>query len=395
MSANLALKSAAAVIETAHLKDALAKAKEVIEKRNTIPILSHIHLTSDKDRLFITGTDLDLYITIAVPATVEPGYNITANVHNLFDLVKNAPKGSMTTLTQAPNSQLLVDFGGRPMQIHTLPSDDFPVDCVKVQEPSTFVIPGKSFWDGLDATMFAISTEETRYYLNGIYMHRHHDTNELMMVTTDGHRLAHQSLSVFDFGLARGVIIPRKTSKVLHKMMKGKACPKDITIEVPKGDYPLALRFQWGDITVTSKMVDGTFPDYPRVVPSDSYTTIVATIDNEALTAGVKQVGAISSERGRAVKMTFTDGNKLTLYVNNPDTGAAVYDLEVSYQRLDPLKPGDTDIFEIGVNFQYLTELLAAAGKGNVSFRFQDAGSPIKTLGSRKDWYGVLMPMRV
>jgi DNA polymerase-3 subunit beta len=397
MTTNLALKSASAAIETAAFKDALDKLKQVVEKRNTIPILDMIHITSDNGTIFLSGTDLDLYMTIALPANVEAGMNTTVGVHVLFDLVKTAPKGSVTTLTPTEESTILVDFGGPAMKLHTLAPADFPTDCVSLKpDAAVYKIAGSTFFNGLDATQFAISTEETRYYLNGVFFHNDAATGELRMVTTDGHRLALQNLGIYDITVPRGAIVPRKTIKVLHKLLKGKGCPSELTLEVPSGvNGPSRLRFQWGNITIESKMVDGTFPDYPRVIPSDSYTEIVAKVDAESLIAGVKQVSAVSSERGRAVKLTFTDGDKLKLTVNNPDLGSAIYDLPISYERLSPLKEGDTDILEIGFNASYFKDALETAGKGEVTLRLQDASSPIKILGSRQEWVGVLMPMRV
>lgn len=393
MTANLATKPIHASVDTAALKAALDTLKAVVEKRNTIPILGMLHVTSDKGTLFLAGTDLDIYLTISLPANVEPGMNTTVPVHLLHDLVKTAPKGSITTLTPDEN-HMLVDFGGPAMKIQKLDAADFPVDCVTVKEPTYYEIPGAAFWNGLDATEFAISTEETRYYLNGVFLHQV-DGGELKMASTDGHRLALQNLGVHGVEIKGGVILPRKLVKIMHKLMKGKGCPTELTIGVPSTVHPTRLRFEWGNILLEAKMIDGTFPDYQRVTPSDSYTTILAKIDSQALLAGVKQVSAVSSEKGRAVKLTFSDGNKLLLLVNNPDSGSATYELPVSYERLEPLKEGAADIFEIGFNGNYLQDILTTAGKGDVILRFQDAGSPAKILGARSEWYGVLMPMRV
>jgi DNA polymerase-3 subunit beta len=396
MSTNVATVSIAASIETASLKEALDKLKTVVEKRNTIPILGNVMLTSDRGTLFMQATDLDVMMTVALPATVEAGMNITVPVHQLSDLVRMAPKGSITTLTPDAHHGMLIDFGGKPFSLHALPVTDFPHDCVDLKPGNhhDFTLAGADFWNGLDATQFAISTEETRYYLNGVYIHK--VDGELRMVTTDGHRLAFQSFGQQpDVCIPGGAILPRKTAKVLHKFMKGKACPKDVRVLIADSVNTTRMRFEWDNITVNTKVIDGSFPDYPRVVPNDSYTSIIAKIDQQQMLAGLKLVTQISSERGRAVKLTFKDGSKLNLYVNNPDTGVAQYDLDVRYERLVELKEGASDIFEIGFNGQYLQNILETAGKGEIEFRFQDSGSPAKVTGPRSDWYSVLMPMRV
>lgn len=395
MTTSLAMKLTRAAVETTVLKEALDKLRQVIEKRNRLPILSNVHVVSDRGTLFLSATDLDIYMTIALPANVELGINTTTAAQVLFDLVKSAPKGSITTLTPTDEG-LLVDFGGPAMKLHTISAEDFPTDCVAIPaNAASYKIPGSTFFNGLDSTQFAISTEETRYYLNGIYLHTN-PQGELRMVTTDGHRLAQQDLGIYIVTIPGGALLPRKTVKIMHKLLKGKGCPPELNLEVPGGQVgPHRLRFQWGNITINTKLIDGTFPDYTRVIPSDDSTEIIARINSEELLAGIKQVSAISSERGRAVKLTFTDGNKLKLTVNNPDLGSANYDLSAEYERLVDLKEGDTDIFEIGFNASYLVDILTTAGVGEITFRLQGAGSPAKIYGSRQDWLSVLMPMRV
>lgn len=380
---NLATKLAVASIETAVLKDALDKLAAVVEKRNTIPILDMINVSSDKGTLFLQGTDLDITMTIAMSANVEAGLAFTAPVHRLKDLVKNAPKGSITNLTPS-EGQLTVDFGGPAMKLHSLSPVDFPGDCVAIVKDIEFEMPGHTFWDGIDATLTSISTEETRYYLNGVFFHSYETAPgefQLRMVTTDGHRLQRR-----DFDINRKIepaIIPRKTSTILHKLLKGKACPSEVHLEMTKG--AARMRFQWNNVTIDSKMIDGTFPDYNRITPLSNKLRF--TINSEATIAAVKQVVAMSSERGRAVKLTFTKEGVLKLLVNNPDSGSAEAEVSFSGEIENQL--------EIGFNGQYMINLLTTAGKGDVELQLEDSGSPILAKSARTSWLSVLMPMRV
>jgi DNA polymerase-3 subunit beta len=378
MSTNLATVLAVASIETAVLKDALDKLASVVEKRNAIPILDMVNVTSDKGTLFLQGTDLDVVMTLAISANVEAGLAFTAPIHRLKDLVKNAPKGSITNLTPS-DGQLIVDFGGPAMKLQNLPVTDFPHDLVKIEKELEFNMPGHTFWDGVDATITAISTEETRYYLNGIFFHTA-ATGELRMVSTDGHRLQRRD---FDINLAiPEAIIPMKVCKILHKLMKGKACPSEVHIEMTH--KAARMRFQWGNVTIDAKTIDGTFPDYMRIVPQNN--ALRFTIDSEKTIGALNQVLAMSSEKGRATKWTFTEDGVLKLLVNNPDSGSA--EAEVTVTGVE--KP-----LEIGFNGQYMINLLKTAGKGDVDLFLADAGSPILAKSARANWMSVLMPMRV
>lgn len=403
----------AAVVDRAALTAAFAVATRFVEKRNTIPILSNALLESVGNAIAITATDLDLSITIKVPAAVDSHFRMTAPAHLLESFLKKATKGEHVAMTTAPGAvypkgqeagRATIEFERAKYEVNTLPVKDFPRMTVG-DISHRWTMPGRALFDMLDATMGAISTEETRYYLNGIYFHvvSRGNMQALTMVATDGHRLYRQEIEAADGALGMpGIIVPRKTVDTLHRLLKGKACPESVHVAV--GTTKMVVSF--GDMEIVSKLIDGTFPDYQRVIPTGN--DIVMTVDRDELAEALQSASLISSERGRAVKLVITPG-RCRLVVNNPDSGSAQADASCQW---------DADEFEVGVNSKYLEELLAEIGAGPVEVAFgrhyarnydgdgmeipgqvptrqADAGSPIRFTGSREGWDAVLMPMRV
>jgi len=234
----------------------------------------------------------------------------------------------------------------------------------------------------IDKTQFAISTEETRYYLNGIYLHALEvdGTAMLRAVATDGHRLARVEMPAPAGAAAMpGVIVPRKTVSEVQRLL-----------EDPEGSVaidlsPAKIRFTVGDVVLTSKLIDGTFPDYGRVIPTGNDKEL--TLDKGAFKNAVDRVSTISSERGRAVKLSLQQG-RLVLSVTNPDSGSATEEMEVEYAS-DPL--------DIGFNSRYLLDIADQIDSDSAVLRLADPGSPtlIQDQGGGTSALYVLMPMRV
>ena len=402
----------AAVVDRAALTAAFAIATRFVEKRNTIPILSNALLESVGDAIAITATDLDLAITIKVPAAVDSHFRMTAPAHLLESFLKKATKGEHVAMTTTPGAvypkgqdggHVEIEFERAKYRIQTLPVKDFPRLAVGALANS-FTMPGAALFNMLDATMGAISTEETRYYLNGIYCHviQRGNMHALTMVATDGHRLYRQEIEAADGALGMpGIILPRKTVDILHRLMKGKACPETVHVGVNANATKFVVSF--GNIEIVSKLVDGTFPDYQRVIPTGN--DIVMTVDRDELAEALQSAALVSSERGRAVKMLIERG-RCRLAINNPDSGSAQADAACQW---------DADEFEIGLNARYLEEVLTEVGAGPVTMKFgrahalkrdefgmvaepsqnADCGSPVCITGARDGWDAVLMPMRV
>lgn len=387
----------AAVIDRAPLTAALAIAGRIIEKRNTIPILSNALLQSVGDAVEIVATDLDMELRVRIPCAVDTAFRATVPAHMLESLLKKAAACDMVAFTTHPGEvvksagtgemvssagEIAVEFERAKYTLKTLPVADFPI-MTKGEFSHAFAMPGKELWDMIDGTMAAISTEETRYYLNGIYAHSlvRGNFHGFTMVATDGHRLYRMESEARNGALGMpGSILPTAFAKLIHTLFKGKACPDEATLSF-SGWH---ARIAWGNVEITTKLIDGTFPDYQRVIPTGNDKRLV--VDRDALAEAIKSVALISSERGRSVKMLIEAGRVL-LTVTNPDAGRAEAEIAGSW---------DADgVLEIGFNARYLESALADVGSGDVTMYFGDSGSPVRITGSREGWDATLMPMRV
>jgi DNA polymerase-3 subunit beta len=368
-----------ATIERATLLKGLGHVHSVVERRNTIPILSNVLIEAEEDGgLRLMATDLDLQINETVDAEVgEPGAT-TVPAHTLFDIVRKMPEGSQVELIAA-EGRMQVNAGRARFTLSTLPRDDFPV-IAEGDLPTGFELPAATLRQIIDKTRFAISTEETRYYLNGIYLHVSDEAQPVLKAAaTDGHRLARVTVPRPDgAGGMPGVIIPRKCVAELRKLLD----ELDGTVQVSLSESK--IRFGLGNAVLTSKLIDGTFPDYSRVIPTANDKLL--KLDPRSLEEGVDRVSTIASERGRAVKLSLTSG-RLVLSVTNPDSGSATEEIEVTYEA-DPI--------DIGFNSRYLLDIAAQIEGDSAVLKLADPGSP--TLVQDKDAKGalyVLMPMRV
>jgi len=361
------------------LLPALTRAVRLVERRNTIPILANVLLKAVGDRLTVTATDLDMQATATLPAEVtEPG-EMTAPAHTLGDFVKKLEAGSVT-IAEA-DGKASIRSGRSRASLNTLPPSDFP-DLALGDFSHGFDLSSDALARMIARVSFAISTEETRYYLNGIYLHQVQadDGPALRMVATDGHRLAlDQVLAPEGSAGIPGIILPRKAVTEIEKLVGGL---KDARVRLDVS--PTKLRLTVGDTVFATKLIDGTFPDYSRVIPVGNDK--MASLDKAELAAAVDRVSTVSSERGRAVKASLSK-DRLTLSVSNPDSGDAAEDLEAEY---------DTDPFEIGFNSRYVLDILSAFPASKVRIALADAGSPaLFTVAGAPAPAFVLMPMRV
>ncbi len=368
-------------IERANLLKSLNHVHRVVERRNTIPILSNVLLKGEGQNLEMKATDLDLEITESTPAQVEQAGGTTVPAHLLYDIVRKLPDGSEVLLATTPDGTSMTVAAGRSkFSLQCLPISDFP-DLTAGTFSHTFNLPGASLKMLIDRTQFAISTEETRYYLNGIFMHTVESEGDLKLraVATDGHRLARADVTAPSGSEGMpGIIVPRKTVGELQKLVDG--LDSDVLIEISDAK----MRMTAGPIILTSKLIDGTFPDYQRVIPAGNDKEM--RIDTKSFQNAVDRVSTISSERGRAVKLALSDG-QMTLTVNNPDSGSATDEVPAGYES-DPL--------EIGFNAKYLLDITSQLSGDEAIFLFADPGSPtlVRDTASDDALY-VLMPMRV
>lgn len=373
-----------ATIERATLLRCLSHVQSVVERRNTIPILSNVLIEAAGDgTVKIMATDLDLQVVESFAAvSVEGAGALTVSAHLLFDIARKLPEGSQVVLEAADN-RLTVKAGRSRFQLPTLPRDDFPV-IVEGDLPTSFELPAKVLAELIDKTRFAISTEETRYYLNGIFLHVSDDGQPVLKAAaTDGHRLARYTLARPEG--AEGmpdVIVPRKAVGELRKLLD-EALDSNVEIDLSASKIRFTLGGE-GGVVLTSKLIDGTFPDYSRVIPTGNDKLL--KLDPKSFFQGVDRVATIATEKTRAVKMAL-DNDRVTLSVNSPDNGTAAEEVPAQYS---------SDGFEIGFNANYLKDILHQIEGDSVELHLADAGAPTLIRQDEKNpALYVLMPMRV
>jgi DNA polymerase-3 subunit beta len=368
-------------IERAALLKSLAHVQSVVERRTTIPILSNVKLEGRAGLLSLNATDMDLDIIEAVPAdVVRPGAT-TAPAHTFYEIVRKLPDGSQVEIEHdAESGQLTLRSGRSKFSLACLPVEDFPV-LSGGELPYSFSLSAAELKTLIDRTRFAISTEETRYYLNGIYLHaaKAEGVDVLRAVATDGHRLARVEITLPDGAAGMpGIIVPRKTVAEIRKLID--ETDGEITVSLSE----TKLKFAFGDAVLTSKLIDGTFPDYERVIPADNDKVLV--VDCKSFAQAVDRVSAISTEKSRAIKLALEKGSA-TLSASSAENGSATEEIEADYTST-PL--------EIGFNSRYLMDILAQVEGDTARFAMADAASPtvVREMTDGGAIY-VLMPMRV
>ncbi len=364
------------------LLSALGHITGIVERRNTIPILSNILITAEASgQLTLKATDLDMEAIETIPAKVAAPGAVTVPAHTLHDIVRKLPDGAEIAVERKePEGRLKVTAGRASFELSILPADEFP-DMGQAELPHSFTVEGGELKRLFEKSRFAISTEETRYYLNGIYLHRVEGgpLPRLRAVATDGHRLAQveTEASTGTEGMP-GVIVPRKVVAEIVKLLGDTQAPVVVSLS------PTKIRFQAGTVVLTSKLIDGSFPDYARVIPTINKKILV--LENADLVKAVDRVSTLSSEKGRAVKLNANEGN-VVVSANNPDSGSATEEISASYKD-EPI--------EIGFNARYLQDIIAQIDGPRAVFKLADGSSPTLVADeSDNTALYVLMPMRV
>lgn len=368
-------------IERATLLRALGHVQSVVEKRASMPILSNVLLRATDDRLSLIATDMDLEIIESVAADIGAAGATTAPAHTLFDIVRKLPDGSQIDLELVDDGNALSLRSGRSsFRLGCLPIDDFP-HMSSGDLDHSFTLAAVDLKSMIDRTRFAMSAEETRYYLNGIYLHTAQADNigTLRAVATDGHRLARVEIALPSGATNMpGVIIPRKTVNEIRRMID------ESTGEIALSLSENKIQFGFDDVVLTSKLIDGTFPDYTRVIPTNNDK--ILAVDTKSFATAVDRVSTITSDKARAVKLSLSD-RTLTLSANDSQNSSALEDIEVQYEG---------GSIEVGFNARYLLDITGQIEGDGCQLALADSAAPalIRDPSDPQAIY-VLMPMRV
>ncbi len=380
-------KTTTITIDRNALVRAMAHLARVVEQRNTIPILGNVRLSARDQTLTLTATDLDIEARVTVDCDVSGSGDITVPAGTMNDIVRKIAEGASVSLGwDGTGTTVTVRSGRSRFSLQALPASGFP-DLTVGDMPHRFTMPAATLLALIEATSFAISTEETRYYLNGIYLHCPTDGENgslLRGVATDGHRLARFDAPAPEgtSGMS-GIIVPRKTVGEIARLAKD-AMDKNGNGNIEVALSAAKIRVSSANVTLTSKLIDGTFPEYSRAIPTGNDKR--AILPGKAFASAADRVATISSERGRAVKLSFDEG-KLRLSVTNPDAGSAEEEIEAEYTGTP---------IDVGFNSRYLADILAVLDGDSVIVKLGDPGSPTIFLPSEDDRHlVVLMPMRV
>ncbi|HTP52347.1 MAG TPA: DNA polymerase III subunit beta [Anaeromyxobacteraceae bacterium] len=371
-------------IAVQELSRALARSQGIVEKKSTMPILSHVLLEARKSgELAVSATDLDVSVSGVHAAEVTREGGVAVSARHLFDIVKALPEATVS-LKKAQNNYLEVRSGPADFRIVGLPAEDFPALPKFEKVPFVGVDPGVIL-ALIERTAFAVSSDETRYNLNGVYFEP--SAGAIRLVATDGHRLSMADAPVDgDFKLKKGVILPKKgifeLRKLLGEVLEGSE-------EKPKGELGFAENsaiFRRPGVVLVMRLIEGSFPDYRQVVPKAGEKVLV--VGRERLLQTLRRVSLLSSEKSNAVKLEVTKAN-LRIAAQNPDLGEAKEDVPLEY---------DGEGLKIGFNARYLTDVLSVLPTDDVRLELADDLSPgvLRPKGEAEEHFtAVIMPMRI
>ena len=345
----------------------------VVERRNTIPILSNVLIETNSSKISLTATDMDMDIVEVTGCIVSKQGKATLSAHTLYDIVRKLPDGGEIKI-ELLDLNVEVSAGKSKFILPTLPVDDYPV-MTEIEKGSEFSLQSVDLLNLIDNTKFAISSEETRYYLNGIFLHVPEDNKDkLRAVATDGHRLAQAEIPIPEGAESiPGIIIPRKAVGEIRKLAEGTEEKVKIIVSNTKVKF-----------IFPNKLIDGSFPDYQRVIPKENLNKLV--VANADFSKAVDRVSTVSMEKSRAIKLSLNK-NLLSLNVNSHDLGNAFEELEIDYnsQNLD-----------IGFNSKYLLDISSQIQGKDIEILLSDSASPALITDPDQDGViFVLMPMRV
>ncbi len=362
------------------LVQTLSHLHSVVEKRNTIPILANVLIEAKDKSLVLAATDMEIAELQSISCEVLQEGSVTTPAHILYDIVRKLPDEAMIELESIEGKKLEIKTDKISFSLMCLPPNDFP-DIHSGDYPEGFEIDTASLRRLIDKTLFSVSTEETRYYLNGIYLHsiKEKETEVLRAVATDGHRLSRLSASLpKNAHNLEGVIIPRKTVTEIKKIIDNQ--DGQVKIQIAKNK----IKFSLNNVIITSKLLDGTFPDYERVIPNNNSKELI--VDAQEFIAAVDRVSTLSSDRTKAIKFKLSN-KALEITAENPDQGSAKENISVHYNG---------ENMEIGFNSKYLIDISRQITGANIKFMLSDKLSPTLMFDEEDSLaLYLLMPMHI
>lgn len=364
-------------IEKNAFQKALGHANSVVERRTALPILSHILLQAEGMTLRMTSTDLELSIVETVSATIQEPGKTTVPAHLLYEIVRKFRDGAQIEIYHNKSThQLEISSNKSQFRLPCLPPEDFPL-INKSDLPYHFKIPAKTMRTMIERARIAMSTEETRYFLNGIYLHVSNET-EMRAVATDGHRLAQYSMRMPEGAKGMpGVIIARKTVNELYKVLA------DVQEDIQVGVSENQISFTIHNAVLTSRLIDGQFPDYEEAIPSHNDQLMHFKV--KPFSQAVDRVATISNERFSGIKLKL-EPNKVQLFAANGDSSRAEEELEVDYAGRN---------IDIDFNSRYLIDVAQQIDTDEAQIALSDGDSPIIIRPTSDDSsLFVLMPLR-
>ena len=370
-------------IDRSALLIALQHIHSVVERRNTIPILSNVLIEAKEDGVYLTSTDMDITVIEKVDlgeSEVTQLGTTTTSAQMLYDIVRKLPDNIKVEFLSEKNDRLGIKASSSSFALNCLPSEDFP-SIAQEDFKHSFNIDALDLVRLIDKSSFAMSLEETRYYLNGIYLHAIKEDNveKMRTVATDGHRLSRVDINLPQGAEGiPGVIIPRKTILEIRKILEDHTGNVSLSISETK------IKLSFNNVVLTSKLLDGTFPDYSRVIPE--HNDKLVTISNQSISEAVDRVSTVSTDKTRAIKINIKKGS-VVISATNPDKGSASEHLDVVY---------DGDEVEIGFNSKYVLDVARQIKGNEILIKLSDSVSPTLVYDKDdKDVLFVLMPMRV
>ncbi|HET9747783.1 MAG TPA: DNA polymerase III subunit beta [Casimicrobiaceae bacterium] len=353
----------------------LSAVSGIVERRHTLPILANVLLEQKNERLHVTATDLEMQITAVAEVPGKDGQATTVGARKLQDLLRALPDDAQLNV-DASGSKMTVKAGRSRFNLQTLAASDYPRISVGPDQLQSITLPQRDFRSLLKLAEFAMAQQDIRYYLNGMLVVV--DNGALQVVATDGHRLSWASLAIEGEHPHAEVILPRKTVLELSKLLEDSDAP--ITIDILANQ----ARFRFGNVELVSKVVDGKFPDYNRVIPTGHGKRI--EIDRLTLLSALQRAAILSNEKFRGVRLVLGD-NQLKILCTNSEQEEAEEELPVGYAG---------EGLDIGFNINYLLDVLSTVTSEKVYFAFGDANSSaLVTLPERDDYKYVVMPMRI